>query len=471
MNLRTRLLLLGCCFLVFQLAFLYVIFNVDVHPKVDHLEQGLVEKNLTRTMEIVQRELLHLEHTGQSFSSIPLIKRIAMDLPLSEERKQKLLQRMAQQELNLLYVLDINNKVLWEKIIDLNTLEPYPSATFLPTLWKGKPGFLKASSPQKLQTGIYNSFLGPMLMVSAPILSNAPKKPIIGTLIIGKLITPDVIQLIRSLSFTDMRIWPLEGASLSKKHKDILDELSQTESNFLVEKTQSSFQGYIALPDLNNQANLLISVSQSRDFSHTIEVGYMQLGAILVVLQLCFMGIISWLVHRQFATPCRELIHELSTYTHQPIDFTSHEWRDLTQLVHSLTQFMTQYQEVLSQQNTLAYRQGVFFARQEVFHDLQEALEPLTTGIEWIERKLITLPIDDLEWIIAEKKVDYNDTLSPEALIQRLEQINEKLSQYQKETRLRTHELHRRILRNAALLRSHSLRLNTISKHSSKSRS
>lgn len=457
MNLRTRLLLLGCCFLVFQLGVVYTLFKVVVDPKISQLEQGLVERNLTRSMEVLQRELFHVEHTSQLLSSLPLIKEALINPSLTINNSDELLEKMTQQDLNLVFILDNNHKVLWGNIIDLNTSQPLPNSTFLSSLWKTKPNFLKHTSEQNKQAGIYNSFLGPILIVSSPILSSDPKKAIGGTLIIGKLITPEVIQLIQTLAFTDMKLWPLGGATLSKKHQAILKQLSQTETNFLVEKSNDTFQGYISLSDLGERASLLISVSQRRAFSQTIKINLIKIGTFLIGLQLLFMAFLSWSIRRRLIVPMRQLINDLqaSTYDNQPINLNSHPWNDIEPLVVAIAQFMSHTQNEAASQNALAYRQGMYFARQELTHDLQETVDPLMTGLVWVEQKLLSLPTDDLEWLIAQCRSGGPHHNLLEAA-ERLQQVSDKMRAYQKETRSRMAELQTQALRHTAHLKSRS---------------
>jgi sensor domain CHASE-containing protein len=455
-NLRTRLLLLGCCFLLFQLGILYFLFENSLDPKINKLEQGLVERNLTRSMEVLQRELFHIEHTTQLMSSLPLIKESVTTLSLSENKSDELVGIMGQQELNLVYILDNNNKVIWGNIIDLNTLQPYPNPPFLPSLWKEKPGFLKPSSQQSVQAGIFTSFLGPILIVSSPILSSDPKKAIAGTLIIGKLITHEVIQLIQTLAFTDMKLWPLEGATLSKKHQAILKQLSQTESNFLVEKNESAFQGYISLSDLSETASLLISASQNRDFSQTIKTNLIEIGACLIALQLIFMALLSWSIRRRLIVPMKALINELQdhAYDNQTIDLNKHTWKDLTPLVESLSQFKGLIHTQAASQNTLAYRQGIYFAREELSDDLQKMVEPLISNLVWVEQKLFSLPTEDLEWLIAQCRSGGLEQNQIQDLAERLQSLSDKMQAFQKETRAKMIELHTHSLHHAAHLRA-----------------
>jgi sensor domain CHASE-containing protein len=159
-NLRTRLIIIFGVFLALEICFFYSLYKWDLSPKIDRLESEIVEKNLSRNMELLQRELFHLERTGWLLSSLELIKHAV---------KNEIPAIMLQQDLNLLYIIDNNNQVIFGKILDLDSMVSYPNEKFLPALWKEKPQFIKPTSTPNAQIGIYNSVFGPLLIASLPI--------------------------------------------------------------------------------------------------------------------------------------------------------------------------------------------------------------------------------------------------------------------------------------------------------------
>ena len=332
MHLRSRIIILCGLFLALEIGFLYAFYRWDLSQKIFRAEKQQLEKNLGRNMEFLRKELLQLEQTSKLIASLNLLKNAS-----NNDYFQNI---MLQQELNLLYIVDDSNQVLFGKIIDLDLLTPFPNEAFLLSLWKEKPQFLKTETLQS-QSGIYNSVLGPMLIVSTPF-SNQQTTEIAGTLLIGKLLTTEFVQMMRDIIFTNASFWPLEGATLSKKHLDVLNQLIKTDGNFLVEKNDDSLQGYVALSDINQKYNLLLSNIQPRDFRNLAINGLLFISSVVLLIQILLMGIIFWLIGRYTHDPMKALIEQLDSHQSgdNAIILSQQSWGELEPLIESLSHYI-----------------------------------------------------------------------------------------------------------------------------------
>lgn len=451
MNLRSRLLSLGCFFLLFQFALLYGLYYYTISPQIKALETAQVQKNLHRIMQLIQRELYNLEHLSQVLVELPLITHITQS-PIGTKAPDALLQQtMMQQNINFLAVLN-NKKVVWEKMIDLNTENTYPTNTILPMLWAYEPSFFSHTSAQSQHAGIYNSAVGPMLMVSEAMMSGTPPK-VEGTLMVGKLITYEMMQLLQSLSFTDTKLWPLDGAELTPKHREMLQHLSMSDTGILIETSDKLFRGYMALPDLNEKSPILLSTAVSRDWNEAFKTSLMEIVGVWLLAQCLFLGCLSLCIRLYILSPIKKLIR----YIRSPKNTLNiPHWNEMTILAQTLSQFMHKQQTLKDQETTLAYRKGVRQAHQDLLEGLEKTLTPLMKELEGIEQKLCNLPIHDIEWIIAQNKTGAISIEQQRDHTQQLEAINQKLRDFQKETRTCLYELHTQTLRNRATLRAQS---------------
>jgi len=264
-NLRSQVLLSGLCLLFVQIGALIAFFYLWVSPQVDQLEKAIVEKNLHRGLAVLQRELFHLGYLADLISELPLIQNLlASPFSQNPDTHKILEEKMLTLGINILDVLSKDHKVIWEKMIDLNTGQAYFHQTFLPRLWEERPSFLMPASVLNTEAGIYNSQWGPLLIVSAPIFLHEKKAQ--GALIVGRLITSEVVQLIQSLTFAKTVIFPVEDETLAHKQALILQSLLQRDAYSLIEPSGSLLQGYTVLMDVNDKPDLLISTTQPRDF-------------------------------------------------------------------------------------------------------------------------------------------------------------------------------------------------------------
>lgn len=457
MNLRSRLLMIGCFVLLVQMIALVSLYYFSFEPEIENLEKTTVEKHLRRSLENFQRQLFVLEQTTQLLTWHPSISNLANSDTIPQNiPKDPLLEKMAQYELNLMYILNTDKKVIWEEIIDLSNEQSYPHQGFLTSLWENYPGFLEHPSMMSLQAGIYNSSLGPMFVVSTPIADYKHPQTVKGILIVGRLITPEMIQFLENLTLTDMKIWPLEGASLSKKHLDIIERIQQSGAEYIIERNANSLHGYMSLPDLSGKPNLLISVVTGRIYKNLTNLVLLKTVSIFLVAQILFLILLFYLIRNALVVPAHQLverIHHTDKKWTPPVLSVSPS-SDLGQLTTAITHFMSRQQNQLSHDTTIAYREGMNQARQDLYQEFEETLLPLIQGLDWFEKKLTNLPTNDIEWILAESKTGH---LTPEiwaTYTERLQVINDRLRQQQKEMRQHIFELHTKALRNAAVLRA-----------------
>ena len=457
MNLRSRLLMIGCFVLLVQMIALVCLYYFSFQPEVLRLEKTTVEKNLHRSLENFQRQLYVLEQITQLLTWQPSISSLANSDAIPQNiPKEPLIEKMVQFELNLMYILNTDKKVIWEEIIDLSNEQPYPHQGFLTGLWENYPGFLEHPSMMSLQAGIYNSSLGPMFLVSTPIADPKHPQTVKGILIVGRLITPEMIQFLENLTLSDMKIWPLEGASLSNKHIDIIQRIQKSGVEYLIERNDNSLHGYMSLPDLSSKPNLLISIVKGRVFKNLTNSVLLQSAAIFMVSQILFLIMLFYLIRHALVVPAHQLVERIhhTDKKWNPPSLSVSPNSDMGQLTTAITHFMLRQQNQLSHDTTIAYREGMNQARQDLYQEFEETLLPLIQGLEWFEKKLTNLPTNDIEWILAESKTGH---LTPAIWVkytEKLQIINDRLRHQQKEMRQHIFELHTKALRNAAVLRA-----------------
>ncbi|MBS0286435.1 MAG: hypothetical protein JSR17_04015 [Proteobacteria bacterium] len=463
MNLRSRFLIMGCFALILQILILFSFFYYYLNPQIVSLEKSLVEKNLHRGLEILQREIFHLTHVTQLLAQDPTIEQL-IKTPALQLLPNELLQRkMIHQEINLIYVLNDDLKVIWESTIDLNSERPYPKLSFLTTLWNARPALLDHNSAVSLYAGIVNSKLGPLYIVSAPITVGS-KNQVIGTLIVGRLITQDVMHLLQSLSYTDVKLWPIGSASLNADQTTIVQKLLQGDSDFMINESGNMYRGYMFLQDINQQPTLLISTTQPGNFSKIIDVSLSEMVVVFILVQSLIFIVFFWVIRSTLLLPARALIEQINRAPKdlRPLRVDAKPWNEMGMLANEIAHLIVRHQDKLAQETTMAYKEGCYQTRLNLFNEIEDTLKPIIENIEISEKKLSNLPTNDLEWIVAESKTGQYSPARFEEYTEKLQRINDKLRHYQKETRHRLYDLYAKTLRNVAALRAQARSLETI---------
>jgi len=448
--------MIGCFVLLVQMIALVSLYYFSIRPEINALEKLSVQRDLHRSLENFQRQLYVLEQITQLLTWQPSISNLANSQTIPQNiAKEPLLEKMVQYELNLMYILNTDRKVIWEEIIDLSNEQSYPHQGFLTSLWENYPGFLEHPNMMSLQAGIYNSSLGPMFIVSTPIADDKHPQIVKGILIVGRLITPELIQFLNNLTFTNIRVWPLEGAKLSNKHVNIIERIQQDSDKYLIERNENSMHGYMSLPDLSSKPNLLISISKQRILKNFSNEVLLECTAIFVTMQIVFLFLLFYSIRHALVVPAGQLIERIHSTGKKwtPPKLSVSPTSDLGQLSSAITHFISRQQNQLAHDTTIAYREGMHQARQDLYHEFEETLLPLIHGLEWVEKKLTNLPTNDIEWIIAESKTGQISKEQWTQYTEKLQTINDRLRHQQKEMRQQLFELHTKALRNAAILR------------------
>ncbi|HRE33430.1 MAG TPA: hypothetical protein PLD88_15770, partial [Candidatus Berkiella sp.] len=114
MNLRSRLLMIGCFVLLVQMIGIASLYYFSIYPDIEGLEKTAVEKDLYRSLETFQRQLYTLEQNTQLLTLQPNIWELANSVTIPQNiPRDPLLEKMVQYEINLMYILSTDKKVIW----------------------------------------------------------------------------------------------------------------------------------------------------------------------------------------------------------------------------------------------------------------------------------------------------------------------------------------------------------------------
>lgn len=445
MSLRTIVLLIGSGIILLQLIAFYGFSAYTVLPEVNNLEKSLVVKNLHRNLKWLQQELLFLENITSLLASSTLGQNILNNKQVTKTERA-LKQEMLQKGINLIYILNEKNELIWESVLDLNTEQPILMPSFLPQLWSTQPNFFKQPITQ---AGIYNSILGPLLLASTPLSQEDHAK---GTLVIGKLVTSEFTQWAQVLTYTDVQIWPMGSDYLNSKQQNVIKELEKSNTDFTIETGNHTLRGFISYPTLNPQFPFILSVSQTRDFSQWFTSSLFKLSAVVILPQILFLIYLSLLLRHSLSFPLYQLIQRLNASKSTSNIPEAKGVKEIQILNQAFAQWLSRYEIHLEQECAYAYNNGAYHTQKKLQEKIGETIAPLIESIAWHEKKLSNLPLNELEKTIAEMQSDPNVN-ALNGYIEKLRIINKKISAYQKEGRFYSRKLNSKTSRNLTNLR------------------
>ncbi len=193
MAIRTKIVLVLVLFFFFFGLLHLAIHQYIILPSFVTIEQEEAVKNSKRVRQAIDRERHHLDSLLHDWSAwdetYDFIRTgsgtyIDDNLPISS---------FTDNSLNLIYLLTLEGKVVYGKIIDLATEKPISLVSFANVLHSKESPFLSYDIKGKDLSGagvsgIFMTEKGPMIIASRPIITNHNKGPVVGTIMMGRFL-------------------------------------------------------------------------------------------------------------------------------------------------------------------------------------------------------------------------------------------------------------------------------------------
>ena len=255
----------------------------------------------------------------------------------------------SQIEIETMLFFDLDGNLVWGKLIDTDGNELRVAEQLLNMPQRGHP-LLSHESTDSHVRGIITTRLGPMLVSGFPVIRSEETGPAVGSLVVGRLLTPERVEKIGSAAHLDLRLLsaadPIEGDSSS-------EELTQ---KLLDHEVRSHSQ----LRDMSGQTTGSLEVRTPREMGAQ---GRRHLQTALLVVAVAiflFIYIANRLLRRQVVDPIIALkshMNDIRQTGDLSLKFGS-ERRDeignLAQEFDTLTSQLQQTQQALEKARNLA---------------------------------------------------------------------------------------------------------------------
>lgn len=117
--------------------------------------------------------------------------------------------------------------------------------------------------------GLVLSEAGPMATCSRPIVHSDGQGEWRGTLVVGRLLSADVVERIALQTRTRVQIWPLEGAPIPSEDREHVDAVTSSAAPVIVERDNDWLAAYTTLEDARAIPALLVRADVDRRISRS----------------------------------------------------------------------------------------------------------------------------------------------------------------------------------------------------------
>jgi PAS domain S-box-containing protein len=209
-SLRSKFIVILAATIALYVIIDYGIQRFVVFPRFIDLERAEAEKDMTRCVDALRREIHHIDTTTHdwaawtdSYNFIQGKNDGFIESTLNKEVFSNV-------NLNLIFYVNLKNVVFWGEIRVLKNLEEIELPRFPRGKWPD-PSFLVGEEPR---SGIVTTERGPMLVASRPITKTNAEGPRKGSLIMGRFLNKKEIDTLREQTKVAFSVWPIDSHDL-----------------------------------------------------------------------------------------------------------------------------------------------------------------------------------------------------------------------------------------------------------------
>ena len=313
MQLRSRII--TAIFIVFVLLGVadQVVQRGVIFPQFLALEQEEAVKNIRRCREAILQELKHLGVLCRDWSAWDDTYRFIDDGNQEYEESTLLPGSFKSGGLNLVYYFQANGECRWGKCYDLTSLREVPLPGFHERLKTSREDFTSHVSIDSVKKGIVETPLGPMMLVSLPILTGEQTGPVRGALVMGRLLDPKRVADISAQIKVPFTVAVIDKDKLSPPGTDALKQAGTTNRPIVTEIDANRSVGFTHFQDINNRPLLQVEAQIDRRFSQRGRQALQFASLSLMLSGALVLGFLLFLIQRIVINPILTLTNHAIT--------------------------------------------------------------------------------------------------------------------------------------------------------------
>lgn len=238
-----------------------------VLPSYEELEANEAQRNLARCIDALRREGHHLDRFCEDWS--------AWDdtLEFVEGKRPQFvdenlgLRTLIANECNFLTAFDRTGRRVWGAAYDLSSKSPIAVLELPEGDWPADHPLLRHPSVDSSIKGMLQTSAGPMLIASRPITASYVQDHIGGTLILGRLLTPTLLNTLRTQTQVDMTLHALGSDNADPVTGPARARLVRGESQWFEHGEPGEMLAFAVMQDVYGKDAFLLRVRLPREIT------------------------------------------------------------------------------------------------------------------------------------------------------------------------------------------------------------
>lgn len=419
------LLMLGSLVAYGQLGFL---------PQIQEIESKMAETDLQRGIEAIYRELYHLERLTRSTVNARLFSNFYQSHDVTYMNFRFGSDFFSQNQLHVLYLLNLKKEVVWHAAYEPGSMNPSEMTDFIKNVEAANPSFLLYQETSGVQSGIFLSDRGPMMLASAPVY-DMENQEVKGTLVLGRFFTEDLLDTLMGQTWVKLQIWPFFNKSMPAPQQSIVTELSKNNNFFMVRQGSHRLRAYSTIQDLSGTEPLLISAVVDSPMGDLLERRSTQGVGLLAGVFFLMVALSLWLIQQRVFVPVKKIEKAALEISAQRVwdkkvgepslDEVGTLIQSLNEALHAL--YLKHKQEVKVAKDEGRAEMGV-----NVMSNIRHGLPSVIEDLQHLEQEVQHFPVVNFDRLVAEISSSPDSSPTLLALMERLLKENQQLHELQK---------------------------------------
>jgi signal transduction histidine kinase len=251
------------------LASLYTVTHYQLKNRVIlqsfmDLEHEESQKNLSRAMDAIKREIHHLNKLAGDWAIWDDTYRFARDGNKDFISSNLQLETLdIESGISLVFILTPQGKRVWGSAYNSEKGGSLTLDEFADESLDMIADLLKHDTPHSSKTGILITDYGPLLLASRPILTSTGQGPSAGILILGRFLSDRILKTLVDQTKVDFTVKGILTGRMTDHEKDIIARLARTP--WIIEADSDDHMNAFGLfPDIYGRPGLLVHASIQR---------------------------------------------------------------------------------------------------------------------------------------------------------------------------------------------------------------
>lgn len=403
-SLRRRTLLIVAALMLATVVVVVAVQQWLVYPSFLHLEHEQAQRNAQRVLQLMNRELTLLAPSvedwgywddSHDYAANRNEEYVSANLGVGSQTNLKV---------NLLAYYDTGGAKIWSRGMDFASAMVFPLDEFAHA--RLPPGYplLSQEDEPRLRYGLLNTSRGPMLAASVPILRSDGSGPRRGTLIMGRFLDEENVQLLAQQAQLHIELRQTRRTNASAVATSG-PGLQLPYSGFDTEALPDVIRSHTTLFNVSGRPLLDLVIDTPRDISRR---GYRALEA--SVLSIAIVGffitaLLAWMLNRSVLRPIVQITRHTQRVTGQEeraerLDLRRED--EIGELADEFDRMLLRLKETRQRLYNESYRAGANEMAGGVLQDLQRSLEPLKVHIDQPLKLLDRTHISGLHMLLQE---------------------------------------------------------------------